>query len=41
MKLSKKKVSLKTDKSETKSSEEENVKIEADTNIIERYLGIA
>jgi molecular chaperone GrpE len=32
MKLSKKKVSLKTDKSETKSSEEENVKIEADTD---------
>ena len=32
MKLSKKKVSLKTDKSETKCSEEENVKIEADTD---------
>ena len=32
MKLSKKKVSLNTDKSETSSSDEENVKIEVDTD---------
>ena len=32
MKLSKKKVSLNADKSETNSSEEENVKIEVDTD---------